>query len=147
MNTEYTKIASLGLTPDIKSNYADFSLLDGIPDHCGYFTFKAKSKMTGETHHIRAFNLNSSSAQQNHNQATTLFLKETLRLSSIHPETIIQDTFEFRDSKICYALKPMYSLLPSSPNPDVFNLLKDLTDELKSLSKDGYFNFPLEKIY
>src|SRR4051812_20418838 len=105
-----TKKKTVGdaLTPKIMLSYSDFIQLEtGNEETAGYFLFQAKSLLNQEIHHIRAFNLNSNSAQQSINQAITIFLQETLRLCSLQPDAIVLDTFEFYNNKICYAVKPI----------------------------------------
>ena len=137
------------LTPKIKLNYSDFSRIEaGSENTVGYFTFQARSLINQEIHHIRAFNLSSHSVQQDKNQATTIFLQETLRLCSLQPDILILNSFEFYNNKICYAMKPITSpVSPSTPNLNISSILKGLLEDLKHLSHYGEIQIPTSNIY
>ena len=112
MLEDITKPASLDvLTPNIQLNYKDYIQIQTDSNNItGHIIYQAKLNTTDETHHIRAFNSNSTMPHKNMNQAITLFLQETLRLCYLNPEAIIKETFEFYDNKICYAMKPIAAL-------------------------------------
>lgn len=146
-----TKKNSVGdaLTPKIILSYSDFIRIDTENEEtAGYFMFQAKSILNQEIHHIRAFNLNSNTAQQHINQTITIFLQETLRLCSMCPDAVLLDTFEFSNNKICYAVKPITSPINSSLQTlDIFRLLKGLISDLKCLSHYGDIQIPVSTIY
>ena len=122
-------------TPHIRLIYEDFKPIQDIDrETMSCLVFQAKSKSTGETHHIRAFNSLSLFAQQAPNKAITIFLQETLRLCSLRPDVIVPNTLEFHENKICYAVLPIISPVPSSPsNLNISRLLECLIGDLKHL--------------
>lgn len=137
------------LTPKIQARYADLNLLDTENSKTlGYLTYEAKLRTTGEIHHIRVFNHDSSFAERDLNLTTTLFLQETLRLCSLYPHGILLDTFEFHEGKICYALKPVVSRVPDAPKLNPSKLLKNILTDLNYLTPEferGSGNFFVDK--
>jgi hypothetical protein len=125
------------LTPGITLGYADLTLIGQEAEDMGYLTYKGKSKMTGEEHQIRVFNQNSKMAKENINKAITIFLRETLRLCALNKEVIIQDTLEFHENKLCYAIKPMSFPSLSKNSLEIPRMLEDLIEDLKYLTHCG----------
>ena len=128
------------LAPNIQRNYTNFILLDtGAPETLGYFDFQATSLSTNQVHNIRAFNLDSRYSKQDKNRAISLFLQETLRLTSTNPQTLFLETLEFHENRICYATKPTVPILLRKsgslrPKLDIPKLLKNVLTDIDLLS-------------
>jgi hypothetical protein len=114
------------LTPNIQLKYEDFTQIKkaGKEENFGYFVYQAKSRINGEVHHVRAFNLNAPKAQQNIDKAMTVFLQETLSLCQLYPSLFFLDTLEICENKICYATRPISSGVVKSKIPRVIRALK-----------------------
>ena len=88
------------LTPNIKLSYTiEKELHNEAWENLGYYVYEVKSYFTNEIYHLRALNLRSSYAEKHGlDNAITLFLQETIRLCTLHPGSIMIDTFEFYEN-------------------------------------------------
>lgn len=130
-DTETTNIP-----PKIKLLYTDFKLVS----QAHYFKiFSALSKANSQPFTIRALDFYSDFYKSNPNLAATIFIQELLRLSTLHPSTIIIEDFEINDKAIAFVTTsyiPLNFVVKEEKGRqqiDIENLIKDVMTDLSFL--------------
>lgn len=127
-------------TPKIQSSYTDFTF---VSENSCYVVYKALSKADNKEYTITALNINSEFVKNKPDTAATLLIQELIHFSSVHPNSVLLDTFEMANGQIAWASLPFTSLkfelhntkLDTHFEVNIPKMLADVASELEFLSQ------------